>query len=134
MQRPKPPKKSETLEVRLRLAAGGAAALALAAAAAPSIARTDLRADFRQIDRDGDGRVRLEELSAASEVKVGRARAVAFPDPRREADQARLRTLVVQALFQRLDADRDGAVTFTEYGRLLAPVAPSGSISARSAA
>lgn len=103
-----------------RLASGAAVCLAAGAIALPSLARTGIRADFDALDRNGDGRVSFTEYSAEAVIEVG-AKAGAqrlriSADPRAE-DRARLRTLVLRTVFDRLDDDRDGAVSFDEYRR-----------------
>ncbi len=86
------------------------AALALALAAAPALARNDAgmprspalpQADFAEIDRDGDGRITLEEWTA-------------YMLERREARRAQRIEARVEAIFQAGDADDDGVLTREE--------------------
>ena len=103
----------------LRLAAGAAMTLALGAVALPSVARPSPRAEFDRLDRNGDARLSLDELADRTAVKVDvRVKSgLATSSVDRAADQARLRTLVLRTVFDRLDADRSGEVSFDEYLR-----------------
>ena len=103
-----------------RLAAGAAVCIAAGAIAVPSLARTGLRADFDALDRNGDARVSFAEYSAEAVIEVGGkagAQRLRVSAERRAGDRARLRTLVLRTVFDRLDDDRDGAVSFDEYRR-----------------
>lgn len=169
MQRPRPPKKSESLEIRLahpaklafmarcradgrsasdvlrgliegyvdapalaarrrrglRLAAGAVLAATVGAAALPSFARSGAEAEFARLDRDADGVVSFTELSrdATVQVKVraGGAAQVQVVEAADLAAQARLRALILRGLFDRFDADRDGAIRLDEYRLRHAP-------------
>jgi Ca2+-binding EF-hand superfamily protein len=92
--------------------------LVLGAAAVPSLARPSPRAEFDRLDRNGDARLSLAELSDRTAVEVDvRVKPGLATSLERAADQARVRTLVLRTVFDRLDADRDGEVTFDEYLR-----------------
>lgn len=100
---------------RMRWWAAGALAAAVGAMAAPSLARPSLPAEFARLDADHDGAVSRLEFEHAAQVQavvtVGGAGGVTQPlsTPARAA-------LVDQA-FDRIDADRNGRLDFTEFRR-----------------
>jgi hypothetical protein len=109
------PMNSEFPEIRrtLRLAAGAAIAAVASAAALPSMAAADLRDDFARLDRNRDARVSFAEMA----VDRGQSKD-ATPEPLAlSPERARIRELVLKVVFERLDVDRNGWVSFDEYRR-----------------
>lgn len=118
----------------LRRLAGAAIAGAVGMAALPSLARPSLHAEFNRLDINGDGRVTEQEFAggAAIEVRMSVPPASANLDPAHlgqdglavsglrtlaagAAIDQQIRSLLLKTEFRRLDADRDGEVSFEEY-------------------
>jgi len=107
-----------------RLIAAGAALLICGLAAAPSFARPTAEGDFSRLDLDHDGRVSLAEFERAASVEIGVGPTAGWlgriglaAAPAGPALDGRLRREVLDAVFARIDADRDGSISLGEYRR-----------------
>ncbi|KQY80404.1 EF-hand domain-containing protein [Brevundimonas sp. Root1423] len=104
--------------MRKTLLAGALAALTLAAGGAALAQQAPSKPHAMRADADGDGRIsqaefvarRVDRLTAADANRDGSV----APDEMRAAAQAR-RAERADARFQRLDADRDGAISRAEF-------------------
>lgn len=110
---------------RVQRAAGLAVALGVAATAVPSLAGSVDRRGFAQLDTDAGGDLSRSELARgaslqlrleikASGLEIGRT-TIAPADPPLPAEDRALFDRLLQRRFASLDADGDGAVSFTEF-------------------
>lgn len=101
--------------VRLGLAAGALAAAAVLAQ--PSLARASASAAFDRIDANHDGRVSYVEFSRAVEPKLSLAFGPEAPLAASGTIPKDLRERLIRQAFDRIDADRNGEISFSEFRR-----------------
>jgi hypothetical protein len=105
------PAKSKT---PLRLAAAGVALLAFGAMAAPSLAHPGLPAQFARLDANHDGLLSPTEFGGAASLKI--AVSVGAGDHLADGSlDAGLRGRLIRREFDRIDADRNGGISLTEF-------------------
>lgn len=101
--------------VRLGLAAG--ALVAAGVLAQPSLARANASAAFDRIDANHDGRLSFAEFSRAVEPKLSLAFGPEAPPAAASAIPTDLRERLIRQAFDRIDADRNGEISFSEFRR-----------------
>lgn len=100
-----------------RLGFAAAALVAAGVLAQPSLARANASAAFDRIDVNHDGRVTYAEFSHAVEPKLSLAFGAEAPAAASSAIPADLRDRLIRQAFDRIDADRNGELTFEEFRR-----------------
>jgi hypothetical protein len=102
--------------VRLGLVAGAILA-ASALAAQPSLARAGISAGFARLDANHDSHITFAEFARTASPKVSLDLG-AVPNPSAEARLSPdLRMRILREQFERMDADRNGQITWTEFRR-----------------
>jgi hypothetical protein len=104
---------------RLGLVAGAILAVS-ALAAQPSLARAGASAGFARLDANHDGAVTFAEFARTASPRVTLVLG-ALTGPSAETNLSpALREQVLREAFDRMDADRNGRVTWTEFERVYA--------------
>jgi hypothetical protein len=110
---------ARSLRAPLRWALVAGALLAVGALAEPSLARPSLPAAFARIDADHDGRISFGEFSNAAtlELALGAEPATPLARARPGTLSADLQGRLLRDAFDRIDANRDGEISYAEFRR-----------------
>jgi hypothetical protein len=111
---------------------GALIASAVGAAALPTLAHTNIRAEFGRTDSNDHRRIGLDDLGKAASIDIDiKLRSSPQNSPgvaAREtgsAAEARRREAALRAQFERLDANKDGKISFEEFRHVCDPRQPS---------